>query len=227
MELHMENVKIEQIIRSKRKTIALEVTDRATLIVKVPYLVSNKTIDEIIQRHIRWIRKRISNVKNAEKFSEKEFVSGESFLYLGRTYRLFLVKEQKEVLKFDNGFYLSWNQKPFARDVFIRWYKNAARNFILDRVNYYSNLTGIEYNNVKITSARKRWGSCSREGNLSFTYRLIMAPISVIDYVVVHELCHIEVHNHSKAFWEKVRVIIPEYKKQKEWLKENGYLLNL
>jgi len=227
MELHMENVKIEQIIRSKRKTIALEVTDRATLIVKVPYLVSNKTIDETIQRHIRWIRKRISNVKNAEKFSEKEFVSGESFLYLGRTYRLFLVKEQKEALKFDNGFYLSWNQKPFARDVFILWYKNAARNLILERIYYYSNLTGIKYNNVKITSARKRWGSCSREGNLSFTYRLIMAPISVIDYVVVHELCHIEVHNHSKAFWEKVKVIIPEYKKQKEWLKENGHLLNL
>lgn len=223
----MKDIKIEQIIRSSRKTIALEVTDRATLIVKAPYLVSNKTIDEVIQRHSEWIKKRISNAKTTKKVSEKEFVSGESFLYLGRTYKLFLVKEQKEVLKFDNGFYLRGDQKPFARDIFILWYKNAARSLILERVSYYSNLTGIKYNNVKITSAMKRWGSCSQKGNLSFTYRLIMAPLPVIDYVVVHELCHILEHNHSRAFWEYLRVILPDYKEHRKWLRENGQLLYL
>lgn len=223
----MDEIKIEKVIRSKRKTIALEVTESATLIIKAPYLVSNKTIDEVIQRHIKWIKKRISSAKNIEKSSGKEFVSGESFLYLGRTYRLFLVKEQKEVLKFDSGFYLREDMKPFVRDIFTLWYKNAARKFILERVNYYSNLTGIKYNGAKITSAMKRLGSCSIKGNLSFTYRLIMAPLPVIDYVVVHELCHILEHNHSKDFWRNVKIILPFYKEQREWLKENGQLLNL
>ncbi|MGB9694720.1 MAG: M48 family metallopeptidase [Caldisericaceae bacterium] len=223
----MDEIEIERITRSNRKTISLEVTDKATLVIKAPYSVSNNAINEVIHRHIRWIRKRISNARTIDKSSEKQFVSGESFLYLGRTYRLFIVKEQTEILRFDNAFYLREDNQPFARDRFIEWYKKTSRSFISERVRFYSNLTGIKYQKVKITSARKRWGSCSREGNLSFTYKLIMAPIFVIDYVVVHELCHILEHNHSKAFWEHVRTILPNYKESKDYLKEKGRMIDL
>lgn len=221
----MREFEIEKIVRSKRKTIALEVSDKATLIVKAPYYVSNKTIDEVIQKHIKWIRKRIEIVRTQERSFPKEFVSRESFLYLGRTYKLSLVKEQKETLKFDNAFYIREDMQPFARGIFINWYRDTAQKFISERVNYYSNFAGIKYNKVKITSAMKRWGSCSRNGNLSFTYRLVMAPVSVIDYVVVHELCHIIEHNHSKRFWEHVKVILPDYKDAQEWLREKEQTL--
>lgn len=221
----MDGIKIERIVRSKRKTIALEVTDRATLIVRAPYFVSKKAIYEVIEKHKDWINKRIAISKTREKPSEKEFVSGESFLYLGRAHRLFVVYSQEEPLKFDNAFYLREDMQPLAREIFINWYRNAARKFISERVNYYSNLTGIKYKKVKITSAMKRWGSCSREGNLSFTYRLVMAPIFVIDYVVVHELCHIIEHNHSKTFWGHVKVILPDYNNAKKWLSEKGQTL--
>jgi predicted metal-dependent hydrolase len=221
----MDEIEIERIVRSKRKTIALVVTDRATLVVKAPYFVSNKAIYEVIKKHKRWIDKRIAIAKAIEKPSEKEFVPGENFLYLGRTHGLFIVKEQKEPLKFDNAFYLRQDMQALARDIFINWYKSASRKFISERVNYYSILTGIKFNKIKITSAMKRWGSCSHDGNLSFTCRLVMAPIFVIDYVVVHELCHILEHNHSKAFWEHVQVILPDYKDARKWLKENGQTL--
>jgi hypothetical protein len=224
----MDKIKIEKIVRSKRKTIALVATDRATLVVKVPYFVSKVAINKVIEKHKSWINKRIAIAKTIEKPSSKGFISGESFLYLGRAYRLFIVyAQQEEPFKFDNAFYLREDMQPFAKDVFINWYRDSAQKFISERVNYYSNLAGIKYNKVKITFAMKRWGSCSHKGNLSFTYRLVMAPIFVIDYVVVHELCHIIEHNHSKAFWEHVKVILPGYKNAREWLKEKGQILDL
>jgi len=221
----MNEILIESIIRSKRKTIALEITDKATLVVKAPYYVSNKAIQDVIRRHSKWIEKKISYAKQLKKAENKEFDSGESFLYLGRAYMLFVVYSQKEPFKFDNAFYLREDMQPLARDIFINWYRNVARKFIFERVNYYSNLAGIKYNKAKITSAQKRWGSCSREGSLSFTYRLVMAPIFVIDYVVVHELCHIIEHNHSKTFWGHVKVILPDYKDARKWLREKGQTL--
>jgi hypothetical protein len=221
----MDEIEVEKIIRSKRKTIALEVTDRVTLIIKAPYFVSNKAIYEIIEKHKRWINKRIAFAKTIGKSSPKEFVPGESFLYLGKTYRLFIVCSQKEALRFDNAFYLKKDMQSLAREIFIDWYKNEAKKFISERVNYYSNLTGIKYNKVKITSAMKRWGSCSQNGNLSFTYRLVMAPVFAIDYVIVHELCHIIEHNHSKRFWEHLKVILPDYKNAREWLREKEQTL--
>jgi len=223
----MEDIKIENIIKSKRKTIGLEITDRATLIVRVPYHISKKTINEVIQKHKNWIEKHINKIKSRPKVTEKEYVSGENFLLLGRNQRLLILEKQSKKLMFDNAFYLRADCRTNAKEILEQWYRKRAKEFIGQRVNYYSKLTGINYKSIRITGAKKRWGSCSKEGNLSFTYRLIMAPVSVIDYVVVHELCHIELHNHSKAFWEKVRVIIPEYKKQKGWLNENGFLLNL
>lgn len=223
----MQEFEIEKIVRSKRKTIALEVTDRATLIVKAPYYVSNKTIDEVIQKHIKWIRRRIEITRTQEKTFPKEFVSGESFLYLGKPYRLFVVYEQKESLRFDGAFRLREDQQTFARELFLQFYKKEAKRFILERVKLYSKIMGVSYKSFRITAATKRWGSCSRDGRLSFAYRLIMAPVSVIDYVVIHELCHVIEHNHSKAFWEKVKAALPDYEEQKRWLKEKGQLLNI
>jgi predicted metal-dependent hydrolase len=224
----MVDIKIEKIIRSKRNSIALQMTNEATLIVKAPFDVDEKTIWSVIQKHEEWIEKRKKEIETRDpKALKKEFVNGEGFLYLGKYYKLYVVENQDVPLKFENGFYLSRGTLPRAREVFIDWYKKAAYEKISERVHWYAQKGGFQYSRVNITSAQKRWGACSANSNLNFSWRLIMAPISVIDYVVVHELVHLEEKNHGKDFWIKVKVLMPDYKKYEDWLRKNRYLLNL
>ncbi len=222
-------IKIEKIVRTKRrKTIALQITDDATLIIRAPLNVSDQTIKNVVAKHKEWIiRKRDEIFSRDPKFVKKEFVDGEGFLYLGKNYKLTIVNRQHEPLVFKNGFYLLKTYLPIAKEIFINWYKEKAYEKISERVEWYARKRGFKYNRINITNAQKRWGSCSSKGNLNFSWRLIMAPLPVIDYVVVHELVHLEEKNHSKLFWDKVKMLMPDYKKHKIWLKNNGYLLRL
>lgn len=220
------DIDLEKIIRTKRKTIALQITDDATLIVKAPFNINERTINDIILKHKKWIEKKKKEIEARDpKFSPKEFVNGEGFLFLGRYYKLKIVDEQEIQLRLENNFYLSRDALPQARAVFIEWYRKMASEKISERVRLYAQKRGFKYNKINITNAQKRWGSCNK--NLNFPWRLIMAPLPVIDYVVIHELVHLEEKNHSKAFWDKVKMLMPEYEKYKDWLKMNSYLLRI
>ena len=220
---------IDEIIRSRRKTIALQVFHDARLIVRVPYSTSEKLIKKVIYEKRLWILRKQEQAKEKyKKIYSKEFVNEEEFLFLGNSYKLYIVDDFKFSLIFNNeNFFLSKKFLNKAKEIFIKWYKKQAYKKFSERVAIYSKISGITYNKLRITNARKRWGSCSVKGNLNFTCRLIMAPLQVIDYVVVHELVHIKEKNHSKNFWDKVRIILPYYETQKKWLKENGHLLIL
>ncbi len=222
-------IKIGEIIRTKRrKTISLQITDDATLIIRAPFNVSKETIKDVVDKHKDWIRRKINEILSRNpKFVQKNFVNGENFLYLGKYYRLTLVNGQKEPLVFKNGFFLSEAYLPIAKEVFINWYRKRAYEKISERVEWYAKKRGFRYNKINITKAEKRWGSCSSTGNLNFSWRLIMAPLPVIDYVVVHELVHLEEKNHLKSFWDKVKILMPDYEKHRTWLKKNGYLLKI
>ena len=222
------NLIVEKIIRSYRKSIAIQITDRGTIIIKAPKQASNEIISKVILKNRSWIEEKIKKVQSRDpKFKEKEFVNGEGFLYLGKHYRLQITKNQEEPLMLKNKyFYLSESHLHKAREVFIDWYKKRAFEKISERVEYYAKIKGYTYNKINITNAKRRWGSCSSLGNLNFTWRLIMAPLSVIDYVVIHELVHLEEKNHSKKFWSKVKVLMPNYEEKDRWLRENGYMLN-
>jgi predicted metal-dependent hydrolase len=221
-------MKIEKIIRSKRKTISLHICEDATLIVKAPNNTSNEMINRVVIKHKNWVEKKKREVQSRDlKFIKKEFLNGESFLYLGNYYKLNLVKNQETPLIFENVFYLSINYLPNAKEIFIDWYKKRAYEKICQRAKLYAQKKGLRYNRIKITNALKAWGSCSHQGNLNFTWRLIMAPLNVVDYVVVHELIHLDEKNHSRIFWEKVEILMPGYKEHKEWLKKNGHILKL
>ena len=98
---------------------------------------------------------------------------------------------------------------------------------MIERVAFFARSQDVKPGKLCISSARTRWGSCSAKGTLSFTWRLVMAPLDIIDYVVVHELCHLKEMNHSRAFWERVETILPDYKRRRKWLKENGGALRL
>jgi predicted metal-dependent hydrolase len=222
-------IEIYKIIRTKRKTIALQITDDATLIVKAPFGVSEKAIKNVVIKHKDWIEKKKKDILARDpKFVKKEFVNGEGFLYLGRYYKLSIVDKQNFPLIFNNNsFYLLKDYLPVAEKIFITWYKKMAYEKISDRVKWYAKKRNFVYNKINITNANQRWGSCSPKKNLNFSWRLIMAPLPVIDYVVVHELVHIEEKNHSKFFWCKVKMLMPDYEKSIDWLKRNGYLLRL
>jgi predicted metal-dependent hydrolase len=217
---------IYKIIRTDRKTIALQIMDDGKLLIKAPLKVSNEAIMRVVLKKRKWIEDRIKEVLSRPRAGKKEFVNGEGFWYLGRIYKLHIVENQEEPLRFENGFFLSKKFLPHAREVFIAWYKKAALEKISQRVEFYAKMAGLKYGRIRITDAQRRWGSCSGN-NLNFSWRLIMAPLSVIDYVVVHELAHIEEKNHGKWFWTKVKVLMPDYEKYHQWLKENGHLLRL
>jgi predicted metal-dependent hydrolase len=153
-------------------------------------------------------------------------VDGETFPFLGQSYPLTIVPRQRPAITFDGStFRLAKSALPKAEDAFARWYKGQAASLLLERVLIYSRKHGFHYQKIRISSARSRWGSCSSSGMLSFTYRLVMAPPEVVDYVVVHELVHTQVKNHSKTFWRRVGEILPDYKVKLTWLKKNGRFL--
>ena len=132
------------------------------------------------------------------------------------------VSSKAALLQLTDRFYLAREALPEARQVFEAWYRDQAQKVISQRVLWYAAYYGFEYKRVRITSARTRWGSCSSNGALNFPFRLVMAPMEVVDYVVVHELVHTQVQGHGKEFWAKVGEILPDYKEVKKWLKEEG-----
>ena len=121
--------------------------------------------------------------------------------------------------------------QPVEKDellaVFEKWYRARALQVLSERVNLLAARFGFRYEKLRITSARTRWGSCSSRGTLSFVWRLVMAPLEVIDYVVIHELTHLKIKNHSAQFWAEVARLMPAYKSSRDWLKKNGHFLTL
>jgi predicted metal-dependent hydrolase len=219
-------MKINKLIRSRRKTIALVVEHDGTLTVRAPLHAARREIVGFVLKNAGWIertRQRMSSLL----VKPKRFVDGESFLLLGSAYDLKLVPPQRPALQFENGFFLSRSAQDRAEESFVHWYKVRAYQIICAQVDEYAKQHGFSPKQVKITSAKTRWGSCSPNGTLNFTWRLVMAPIEVIDYVVVHELAHLRVKNHSKKFWKVVESILPGYNLQRKWLREHGHELTL
>ena len=216
------------IIKTGRKTISLQITEYAELIVRAPYGVKEKEIQEVIRKHSDWIRKKKQEMLSKDpKFARKQFVNGEGFFYLGKHYKLRIVDGGEDRLTLQDQFILPSDSLHRARDIFLAWYRNAALVKLTERADVISQSTGLKYYSIKITNAEKRWGSCGMKGMLNFSWRLAMAPVSVIDYVVLHELVHTAVKNHQRSFWNRVEAFMPDYRKKNEWLKQNGYLLRL
>jgi len=224
----MTTIEISQIIRSQRRTIALQVCPDATVIIRAPFRVSDTYINRFVESKRRWIARKQEFVRQHRRSAPtRQFVAGEEFMYLGQTYKLYIQDAQRAPLIFNNGFHLSSKRQDRARPEFIKWYRQQARTVITDRVNFYSSQAGLQYQQIKISSAQKRWGSCSRGDNLNFSWRLVMAPPAMIDYVVAHEVAHLEHKNHSRNFWNTVMALDPDYKQRRKWLRVNGHLLEL
>lgn len=215
-----------KIIYSKRRTIALIIEPDGSLTVRAPLRFSRKKIDELVIEKEAWVRERQEWVR-LHATALHCYEAGELFYYLGKTYPLNYSDRQGQPLILSQGFQLKLALILQAKKVFIAWYRYQARQVILERASLLANRYHLFYKGIHITSARTRWGSCSSRGTLNFSWRLVMAPPEVIDYVITHELAHLKIHNHSSDFWNFVEKLSPNYRTLRKWLKENGGRFNL
>ena len=235
-ETHFGNTKITyKILRSdKRKTIGLAVDPEEGVIVTAPKDIEHKEIEEVVNGRAGWILEKLEFLREIkEPALDKEFLSGEKFQYLGRGYMLKVhpteLRSSEVILKYGkfNVYipeYLE-ERKKAVREVLLEWYYEHAQKKLEQRVKRYADKVGVEPNAVKVKHQQKRWGSCTKDKDLLFNWRVIMAPMSIVDYVVVHELCHLKEKNHTDTFWRSVKSVIPDYEERKEWLRVNGPLL--
>jgi hypothetical protein len=221
------------LIRSRRrkKTLSIQVEGDGTVIIRVPYRTPSSDIDCFFREKRQWLLKTIGRrqQRNSDR-PVRSFIPGERFDYLGDGFPLNLRKcdDPGEALAFTGREFLL---KPAAlsqvRVLFLLWYQKQARLHLEGRVRSFSAMLGLSPSRVSIHNARSRWGSCSPDDRLRFTWRLIMAPPAIIDYVVVHELCHMTVRNHSGRYWRLVEQILPDYKQSRAWLRDHGHRLML
>lgn len=222
----MIDIKIDKLIRSQRKTIGLQITSDARLIVRAPFFTSENLIQKLIRSKESWIKSKQQYFKQRQsKIRAREFIPGEEFLFLGQSYPLVVAEDLPKAVILDGSLIISKVVLGNARDHIENWYKSRALEHITQRVEYYAQIAGLKYQSIKINSATTRWGSCGYKDTLNFTWRLIMAPARVVDYVVIHELMHLKQKNHSSKFWAEVALMVPDYKQDERWLKDNSHLL--
>jgi predicted metal-dependent hydrolase len=215
------------IIRSRRRSIGLIITPDATLVVRAPFHAPAGAIRDFVRQKSAWIDRKLAEAAARPKPHPKEFKDGENFLYRGGSYPLSIVDAAASPLAFDGTFRLAKRSVPGARQTFMAWYKDQASALIRERLDRYSSSSGITYSAFNVTGARSRWGSCSAKGRLNFSWRLALAPGHVLDYVVVHELAHLEHRNHSRLFWDRVADIFPPYLDSERWIKDHGHLCDI
>ena len=227
VQVKAQTIKPDRIRRSRRKTIALIMELDGTLEVRAPQRMTDKQIMDFVQSKASWIRKRQAAVQAGPP--PHVFQQGEEFLYLGTMYPLRHVANQRKAVHFSGAeIYLRVANVPDAAEKIESWYRDKARQYLMVRLAYYAQRFEFSYKSLRINGARTRWGSCNAQrGSLNFTWRLMMAPPEIVDYVVVHELCHLRHANHSAAFWAEVGKIMPDYKQRRKWLKDNGVKLRL
>jgi len=218
-----------EVVRSVRRTAGLHIVGN-DLQVRVPEHLEDQRVAEILKQKRPWIRSKVAELKRVPPHRSKELVSGESFPYLGRHYRL-KVQEGHQVGVCLSGGYLRATTRPTEqgeqREARIQqylenWYRSRALERLQEKSNRYAQQIGVTPTGLSVRNFRSRWGSCDKQGQVVFNWNIIKAPHSIVDYVVIHELCHLIHPNHSKEFWQVVGRHDTTYPEHKQWLKEKG-----
>jgi predicted metal-dependent hydrolase len=219
-----------EVIRTDRKKSATIKVEEGKVLVVIPKSLSPKRLEILLHEKTPWIHKKLHEYSLVEPVKPKEYVSGECFTYLGRNYRLKLTGNDSGDVKLKGGQFvlgvdakLSGDEKTgFVRDSLLEWYFTHAKEKLEEKTRRYAKVIGVEPKSVMVKSYKSRWGSCSSKGDISYNWKIIIAPHRVVDYVVIHELSHMLHHNHSDQFWQSVQRFIPDYQEYREWLKLNG-----
>lgn len=217
----------DYIERSKRKTLSLTVLKNGSVIVKAPISMRDEIINRFVEDKQHWIREKLASIKETQNKFE-DVISLNKCLIYGNKY---LVKKAdvKQVQTGANFEILIPNKLEGEKLVknLATWYKKLAKKVLAERLSFIENRINLKSSSFKIGDSRGRWGSCNSYGNIIINYRVVMLPPAIIDYVLVHELCHLVEMNHSKRFWETVEKFLPNFELQRKAIKEYGFLLNM
>lgn len=227
--------KIEyEIIYSKRKTMEISIKPPDKITVRVPMRLPKYNIVERLTEKGDWILKHLNNFKIIDyKPINREFINGEKLLYLGREYNLIIyedyLREKPEVYIEEGHIVVNFkeNNKADVEKSLELWYRKEALNYILGSIKQYEKIFNKKPKAIVVKEQKKRWGSCTYDNRLLFNWRCVMARPQAIDYVILHEMCHMVHKDHSKNFWNLLDSIMPSYKEEKQWLKINGHKLTL
>jgi len=228
-----KKIKFDLVYRNRR-TLAIQIEPLDNILVISPEGLPEDVIKEKVKSKGKWIIKKLLDFKDIGyiPFSRK-FVNGESFMYLGRNYSLQIIidkdllRPKVELIEGKIKIYTSTKEQDILKKAVKKWFKKEAKKIILKRAEFYKPKFSIEPGQIKIKEQKRRWGSCTPKGDLLFNWRTVMAPSSVIDYIIVHELSHLVHKNHSDKFWKSVESIIPDYKDRKKWLRDYGVRMDL
>jgi len=223
----MQNIPY-RIIYSKRRTIALVIKQDGSLVARAPKRANVREIERFVEQKHLWIVRTVKRQKQKHSLlQKKQFIEGESFLYLGNSYKLLFQEGEQPQMFISRMVLLPHSAQENARELVVGWYKKRAKEILAERVALYAVQMGVVFRSINITSAEQQLGSCTKRKTLNFPWRLIIAPPLVIDYIVVHELSHVVHMNHSQRFWNTVTTTYPRYKEAKLWLKSHNHLLHI
>ncbi|SKC70388.1 M48 family metallopeptidase [Maledivibacter halophilus] len=218
----------------KRKTLEIRIEPPNNVRVRAPIIAKEEDILRVVKSKGKWITEKLIELKDMEyRKRKKEYVNGESFMYLGRNYSLNILINQevkKPKLKLYQGkfcIYTNTKEEEILKKAVEKWYREKTLEKVIERVNYYQFYFNVRPNLIKVKEQKKRWASCTSNRDLLFNWRCVMAPAGVLDYIVVHEMCHMIYMNHSKDFWSLVEKIMPEYREKKQWLRKYGVRMDL
>lgn len=230
-----------QLIRAKRKTVSLCVKEDGTVEVRAPKWVTKAEIQRFVEEKSSWIIKKRQEAADRSCASRKSYTEGAVFVCLGTEYRLHIIESGRNAVGAEEN---SQTQKillikttnteeDYVKELLAKWCSRQLKEYARERIAEYlpdlcrlaaeAHLSQPEVWKITIRNVKSRWGSCSGKGGINFNVKLVMAPTSIIDYVVVHELCHLLYMNHQKDFWTAVEHLLPDYKQRRLYLKKNGW----
>ncbi len=229
-----------KIIRSSRRRFSssISITPERGVTVSVPPWASLSAIESLVREKADWINKTLKRLNISNPKKTKRYVDGENHLYFGEEYPLTVVPATGIATARLNFLYNKFEarvpahhappaQRKELKEAMIRWYLDNGKRIITEKVNHFTKVLGVAYNRIVLKRVSSIWGSCSHKNNLNFNRKLIMAPHAIVDYVVIHEVCHLIHHHHRKSFWELVKSLDPDYKAHMRWLKQNHHLLTI
>lgn len=217
-------------------TIAVEWNSGVSVV--APLEMNQDDLEIVIRKKCPWILMKLIEFREINDLQKPlEFLSGEKIQYLGRRYRLKvhpIPTDVKPELRFLNNRFVATipsnmiaNQTQILRNLCVAWLKSKGHEKLKERVKYYSNMMSLVPSQLIVKDQEKRWGSCTKSGAILINWRIMMAPMRIVDYVVVHELAHLKYQDHSSDFWKTIHSVMPDYEQRKEWLRINGPTLQL
>ncbi|AGF56799.1 hypothetical protein B0P06_004921 [Clostridium saccharoperbutylacetonicum] len=229
LKFEYERQEIEfELTRRKRKTICIKIDEAGQVMVSAPLKISKEYILLVVKNRGSWIiAKKKEVTQRSLKRITRNFSEGNTFMYLGKEYPLKIVLQSNRksiLIKFNEKFeiYTNTMEEEKLRSALEKWYRTETLKIVTERIAFYSSNFKDKVTEIKVKEQKRRWASCTGKNAILFNWRISMAKLDVVDYIVVHEMCHMDYRNHSKFFWNRVSEIMPNYKDKHEWLKIHG-----